>query len=190
MDNAAFAYKEERNNYEVINGEVYMMAKPSTKHMMISNNISTTFSNYLKGKRCVPFYETDTFFDDENNFVPDVMIVCDPEIIEDDGIHGVPDLVVEILSPSTARRDKNEKFFAYEKYGVKEYWIVSPEAKSVDVYHNINGKFVLDNVYSIYPEYVVKWLTDEEKAEIKYEIKVSLYNDFYVKVADIFDRIK
>ena len=118
------------------------------------------------------------------------MIICDPEKIEDDGIHGTPDLVVEILSPSTARKDRNEKYFIYEKYGVKEYWIVSPGDKSVEVYLLKDGKFVLDDVYPIYKDYEWDKLTDEEKAEVKFSIKVSLYDDFEVSLADIFEDVK
>ncbi|MBR1398384.1 MAG: Uma2 family endonuclease [Selenomonadaceae bacterium] len=188
--NSAFAYKYDNNDYEIINGEIYMMAKPSMNHQRIAGNIYSKFKQHLKGKRCEAIIDQDVHLSENNNFVPDVMIVCDPEIVEDDGIHGAPDLVVEILSPSTARRDKNEKFFAYEKYGVKEYWIVSPEAKSVDVYLLKDGKFVLDDVYSIYPDYEMKRLSDEEKAEVKYSIKVSLYDDLEVPLVDIFERVK
>ncbi|WP_411830076.1 Uma2 family endonuclease [Metasolibacillus meyeri] len=58
------------------------------------------------------------------------MIICNQDIIKRDGIYGAPDLVVEVLSPSTARRDKGEKKALYEKHGVKEYWIISPDEKS------------------------------------------------------------
>ena len=187
----ALSYNYDVNeSYELINGETYMMARPNTNHMKVEGNIFNAFKNYLKGKRCIPFNETDVFLSDEDNFVPDVMIVCDPDIIEDDGIHGAPDLVVEILSPSTAKRDKADKFRKYEQYGVKEYWLVSPEAKSVDVYIRKDDKFVLDDVYSIYRDFEWKKLTDEQKAAVKHEIKVSLYDDLYVKLDDIFEYIK
>ena len=190
MSNVAYAYKDERNDYEVINGEVYMMARPSTDHTTIETNIVTAFKNYLKGKRCRPFFETDLFLNDDNNFVPDVMIVCNPEIIKKRGIFGVPDLVVEILSPSTGQRDKLNKKDLYEKFGVKEYWIVDPFNKSVEVYLLKEGLLKLDGFYMIYPDYEWEVLTDEEKAAICLEIKVSLYDDFYVKLEDIFEDIK
>ena len=190
MNDFAYAMEEDNEDYEVINGQVYMMSRPNTNHMKIELNIATIFDNYLRGKSCVPFNETDVFFDDDNNFVPDVMIVCDPDIIEDDGIHGTPDLIVEILSKSTARKDRAEKFFAYEKYGVKEYWIVTPEAKSVEVYLRKDEKLVLDNVYSIYTDREWNKLLEDRKAAAKFEIKVSLYDDFVVKLEDIFYRVK
>ncbi|MBR1729782.1 MAG: Uma2 family endonuclease, partial [Selenomonadaceae bacterium] len=131
---AEFAYQREREDYEIINGEFYMMARPSVNHQRISSNIVGIFDRYLDGKTCEAILEEDVYLSEEDNFVPDIMIVCDPNIVKDDAIHGVPDLVVEIISKSTVRKDKNEKFFAYEKYGVKEYWIVDPFMKCVDVY--------------------------------------------------------
>ena len=184
------AYKEENNDYEVIDGVIYMMSRPNTDHMTVEGNIVTVFKNYLKGKKCRPFNEVDVFLSEKDNFVPDVMIVCNPDIIEKKGIYGVPDLIVEISSPSTARRDRMEKFFKYEKYGVKEYWLVFPEEKRVEVYLLKEGKFELDDVYSIFEDYEWDKLTDEQKAEVKHEIKISLYDDFYVKLDDIFEDIK
>ncbi len=190
MSALAYNYNYKDNEtIEIINGVVYMMSRPNTNHMKIEGNIFTAFKNYLKGKCCVPFNETDVFFSDKDNFVPDVIIVCNPEIIEDDGIHGTPDLVVEILSPSTARRDKIEKFSKYEEYGVKEYWIVSPQDKSVDVYILRDNKFVLDDVYSVYRDFEWKKLTEDQKAAVKHEIKVSIYDDLYVKLDDIFEYV-
>ena len=190
MNDFAYAKINDCEDFEVINGQVYMMSRPNTDHMTIEGNIFTAFKIYLKGKSCRPFNEVDVFFDDDNNFVPDVMIVCNPDIIEKKGIFGTPDLVVEILSPSTAVKDKMDKFVAYEKYGVKEYWIVSPESKSVDVYLLKDNKFVLDGVYQFFTDEDFEDLTEKQKAMVRREIKVSLYDDFYVTLDDIFENVK
>ena len=190
MSDVAYAMTNDHEDYELINGQVYMMSRPNTNHMKIELNIATIFNNYLNGKRCVPFNETDVFFDDDNNFVPDVIIVCDPEIIEDDGIHGTPDLVVEILSKSTARKDRAEKFFAYEKYGVKEYWIVEPVNKSVDVFLLKEGRFIPSGTYQLLTDEQFNKLSEKAKSNISTEIKVSLYDDFIVNIKDIFKRVK
>ena len=191
MSEAAYAYSEDHTqDYEIINGQVYMMARPSIKHAQIKGNILGVFKSYLKGKKCRPFDEVDVFFSEDDNFIPDVIIVCDPEIIEENAIYGTPDLVVEILSPSTARNDKIRKKAAYEKYGVKEYWIVDPMSKSVEVYLRKEDKLILDDVYSTYKDFESKALTDEEKAAVKQAIKVSLYDDFYVQMSDIFENVK
>ena len=182
-------YQDEEESYELINGEVYMMSRPNTAHMTVEGNIFNSFKNYLKGKRCRPFNETDVFLDKENNFIPDVMIVCNPEIIKKKGIYGAPDLVVEILSPSTANKDRGSKFKIYEKFGVKEYWLVTPESKTVEVYLLNNGKLEFNYSYMIYPDYEWESLTEEKKAKIRMEIKISLYDDFYVKLEDVFEDI-
>ena len=182
---------DNRGEYEIIDGKVYMMARPSIKHSEVEYNITNIFKKYLKGKRCRAFNEVDVFLDDDNNFVPDVMIVCNPEIIEDDGIHGAPDLVVEILSKSTARRDRLQKFHIYAKSGVKEYWIVDPINKSVEVYHLIDGVFINDGFYQIFEDWELRKLTAEELADIdlRKEIKVSLYEDFVVDIHDVFEDV-
>ena len=185
----ALAYKEDDSDYEIINGQVYMMSRPTIEHSQIKSNIYTAFRTYLKGKRCRPFDDGDVFLDENTNVVPDVMIICNPDIIKSRGIFGTPDLIVEIASPSTERYDRFEKFLTYEKYEVKEYWIVHPNSKSVDVYILRNGKLELDNVYTMIPDYEFKNLSEKKKALLKFEIKVSLYDDFYVKLEDIFEYI-
>ncbi len=101
-------------------------------------------------------------------------------------IYGVPDMVVEVLSPSTRVRDLTVKKDAYETNGVKEYWIVDPYMKTVDVYVLHDGKYKLENSYAKYSDYDFENLTDEEKSAVKYEIKVSILDDLYVKIDDIF----
>ena len=189
MSEMAYSLSPDREDYEIINGKVYMMARPGVNHARIQSNIHGVFKNYLRGKRCESFEEVDVFLD-EDNVVPDVIIVCNPEIIEDKGIYGVPDLVVEILSPSTGQRDKLDKRELYEKFGVKEYWIVDPFNKSVEVYRLKNGSLKLEGFYMIYPDYEWKSLTEEQKAAVCREIKVSIYDDFYVKLDDIFEDVK
>ena len=185
-----FALKYDAETYEVINGQTYMMSRPKINHVRVERNITKIFSRYLEGKTCETFNESDVYLDDENNVVPDVMIVCDPNIINEDGINGVPDLIVEILSPSTAKRDKNEKFRLYEKFGVKEYWIVDPNNKFVDVYHLIDSKFILQNTYKFFTDEVYQSLSERDKADVITQIKVSLYDDLIVDVAEIFERVK
>lgn len=186
---AELAYQEEYERYEIINNEVYMMSRPSMNHQRISKNIIGIFDRYLDGKTCEAILEEDVYFNDEDNFIPDIMIVCNPDIVEEDGIHGVPDLVVEILSKSTADRDRNEKFAKYEKYGVKEYWIVDPFMRCVDVYHLVEGKFVKNCSCQFYTDRELLRLSEKDKSKIVPEIKVSLYDDFVVNVKDIFKRV-
>ena len=112
------------------------------------------------------------------------MIVCNKNNIRLDGIHGAPDLVVEVLSPGTAKNDKGYKKDLYEKSGVKEYWIIDPVPRSIEVYLLTDGKFALDEVYALYPEGLS--VTEKEREESKKEIQVSLYNDFCISLEEIF----
>ena len=177
--------------YEIIDGEEYEVSSQTLSHSRICSNINLIFDRYIdiNDKNAESFFRLSVYFSDKDIFVPDIIIVRNPDIIKEDGVYGTPDLVVEILSKATLGRDRNKKFFKYEKYGVKEYWIVDPFSKSVEVYLLQNNKFILDDIYSIYLDYEWKMLTDKEKAEAKFEIKVSLYDDFVVQVKDIFERV-
>lgn len=180
------AYQDEFRE-ELINGKIVAMSPAATNHNLISGNVYHLFRNFLKGKKCVPFGDGEkVFLTDTEHYVPDFMIVCDRDKIKPDGVHGTPDLVVEILSPSTGMYDKGQKKRVYEACGVPEYWIISPEAKSIDVYLLENGRFRLDNSYSIYPDYMLIHMTEEKKAEIATEFKCHLYDDLVIQLDDIF----
>ena len=101
-------------------------------------------------------------------------------------IREVPDMVVEILSKSTHRKDLTVKKDIYESNGVKEYWIVDPCMKIVDVYVLRDGKFEFDGEYFKYSKSELDLLTDEEKAAERTDIKVGIFDDLFVKVDDIF----
>lgn len=198
MDN--LAYIDDRNikiKTELIDGKIFMMSpRPRVEHATVCTNIASEFRSYLKGKTCRAFCDgVDVFLDENNRFVPDTMIVCNPDIIKHDGIYGAPDLVVEVLSKTTAKNDRSKKKYTYAKYGVKEYWIVDVWSKSVEVYYNQDSWFILDNIYY--------YLTDEEIAEnnnmsdndidkIKEYtdfIKVSICDNLIVKLKDIFEYV-
>ena len=149
--NHKFTYKEysswpDDERWELINGVAYNMSPaPSRNHQKISRILSTKIDIFLKNKECelytAPF---DVFFpdyidqdiDDIVTVVqPDLSIICNPVKLIDKGCYGAPDLIIEILSPSTSKKDLNEKFQLYEKHGVKEYWIVDPGNKYIQVFH-------------------------------------------------------
>ena len=99
-------FPEDYSREELINGEVVLMAPALPPHVRISGNIFGSFLNYLKDKKCAPIADGVTvFLSDTEHYVPDFMVVCDPDKIKRDGVHGAPDLVVEVLSKSTAKRD-------------------------------------------------------------------------------------
>ena len=103
------AYQEERRE-ELINGQVVMMAPASSSHTYVADGILSIFRHYLRGKPCIPFGDGLLVrLTDDEKFVPDVMVVCDRSKIKRTYIDGAPDLVVEVLSPGTAKNDKGYK---------------------------------------------------------------------------------
>lgn len=134
----------ENERIEIINGEAFMMAPPSSRHQEICFEIGRQLGNFLEGKRCkvypAPFgvrlFEKDGESpDDVDTMVePDISVVCDRSKIDRHGCKGAPDLVIEILSPSSLRHDRLVKLGLYQRAGVREYWIVDPEYRSVQVF--------------------------------------------------------
>jgi len=183
------AYQEERRE-ELIGGEVVMMApSPSWNHISISGNIYKIFAIYLSGKKCTPIQDGfDLFLDDENHFVPDFMVVCDPDKIKQNGVYGTPDLVAEVLSPSTVRNDRTRKMDAYARFGVREYWIVNPGDKSVEVYLADKEGFVLHDLYAQRPDWELAQMSEQERAALVTSFKCSLFDDLDISLEDVFYR--
>lgn len=185
--NDNLAYQEEIWD-ELINGQVVAMSpRPRFNHNHVASNIYVIFRNYLRGRRCTPIADgTDLYLTETSRFVPDVMVVCDRDKIKDDGVHGAPDLVVEVLSPRTETYDRKHKKAVYEKCGVKEYWIVSPEARSVEQHLLEDGRLVLNEVYAMEPDYMLAKMSEEERAAIPTSFKCSLFDDLDIELDDIF----
>lgn len=130
--------------YELIYGEAVMMASPTYEHQLISSELVRQFGNFLIDKTCQVLHaplDVRLFEKDENDtknvdtFVqPDVVVLCDNSKRDKRGIKGAPDLAIEIVSPSTSSYDCLVKLNLYMQAGVREYWIVNPEEKTVQVY--------------------------------------------------------
>jgi len=173
--------------YELINGQEVMMSPANIRHNRIQRNLSIIIGNYLRGKRCELFSETMVRFDTLNHFIPDLLIVCDRSKIKANYIEGAPDLIVEILSPSTGKRDVGIKKNIYEHFGVREYWIVNPKDLSIEVYHLKEGRFELDDRYTVLDEWDEEAMSEKEKKEHRLTLKVSLYDDLEIEVKEIFE---
>ncbi|QWK19245.1 MAG: Uma2 family endonuclease [Hydrogenobacter thermophilus] len=137
----------EGSPYQLIEGELIMSPAPSPEHQRSSKRLFTKLYSLLEEtKRGEVFYAPiDVYLDEENAYQPDIVVVLEGSKakITEKGIEGAPDLVVEILSPSTAYYDLRVKKEVYEKAGVKEYWIVDPHMKSIEVYSNTPEGFRL-----------------------------------------------
>ena len=133
-----YAIPDERR-VELIDGIIYDMAAPSFTHQLLNGKIYNrldTFVSKKKGK-CVPAMspiDVQLDCDDKTMVQPDVIVVCDRDKIIDRCLYGAPDFVVEVLSPSSTKRDTAIKLRKYKEAGVKEYWMVDPDKKKVIVY--------------------------------------------------------
>jgi Uma2 family endonuclease len=125
--------------YQLIEGEIAMSPAPNRPHQHILRNITFLLLKFVNEHRLgeVYFAPCDVYLTDINVFQPDLVFVSNARksILSQRGIEGAPELVVEILSPKTARLDKGLKRDIYARTGVEELWIVDPEAKEIIVYH-------------------------------------------------------
>ena len=140
--------------YELIDGVSYLMSPaPSRTHQELLTNIFGQLYNFLKDKPCkvypAPFdVRLNAAGDDDDTVVqPDIVVICDKSKLDDKGCNGAPDMVIEILSPSSAARDRVLKFNRYLQAGVREYWIVEPAGRTVIIHRLESGKYVT-NAYS------------------------------------------
>lgn len=164
----------ELERWERLDGVVYEMSPPpSSDHQSIVGNLFREISVYLKGKTCRAFPAPFGVWlddDDNGNYVePDITVVCDTNKIQSKGCVGVPDMVVEVLSPRTAKKDKTVKLRAYKVSGVREYWIIDPHNQLVEVFRLQDNVFGEPSVYG----------SDER-------VLVGIFGDFYINLYDVF----
>jgi len=171
----------EEERVEILGGRPYLQAAPSRIHQKVLSEIHRQIANYLLDRECevypAPFhvvldpdeeYEKET--DRKHVLEPDISIICDKEKLDDRGCKGSPDLIIEIVSPSTAKRDKIGKFNIYEQAGVREYWIIEPEDKIVSVFTlQNNRRFGRPDLY-----------TEEN------QVSVSIFEDLIIDLKMVF----
>jgi Uma2 family endonuclease len=188
--NDNLAYQEDLRE-EMIDGKVVLMSpRPNYNHNRIAANIYVLFESYLRGKQCTAFSDGyDLYLSETERFVPDMMIVCDRNKIKWNGVHGAPDLVVEVLSPGTAKYDRGHKKDVYGRCGVREYWIVSPKERSVEVYCLSGTELVLSSIYTLPYDYELEDMTEQDRADFPASFRCSLYDDFDIQLEDIFHNL-
>ena len=130
---------------QLINNKLIMSPAPQNLHQVILNDVNVEMSLYLRKNkigevRIAPF---DVHFSNQNILEPDILFIKNENLskINTNGLFGAPDLVIEILSPSTSQLDYEEKKLVYERYGVGEYFIVDPNTKSVDSFFLNNKEY-------------------------------------------------
>jgi Uma2 family endonuclease len=122
---------------ELINGEVFMSPAPSFTHQIVSGNLYDLLKAFARKNGGVALFSpVDVILDRKNVFQPDLLYVAKENlgIISERGLNAAPDLAVEIISPSNSFKDRNQKRKLYQKFGVKEYWIIDPGNLTLEIY--------------------------------------------------------
>lgn len=155
---------------ELIDGQMYMMAAPDSKHQKISMYLSNQIFNYINQNNsiCEVYAAPFAVFlnsDNKNYVEPDISVICDKNKIDDKGCNGAPDWIIEIVSPSSRQMDYYRKLFKYKTSGVREFWIVDPEKSIVTVYN-----FEKETM---------------EQYTFNSKVQVGIYNDFSIDFTKI-----
>lgn len=172
---ADYAQWPDDKRWELINGEVYAMTAPLRLHQDIVFELGRQIGNYLQGKPCkgyvAPFDVRLPRNDEADEKVetvvqPDLSVICDQAKLDKLGCRGIPDWIVEVLSPSTILKDMNTKRSLYEQHGLKEYWLVHPEDRWLMVYildeqgrYGQPGVFGMDEptTVQLFPDLSIDW---------------------------------
>ncbi|MBQ9611464.1 MAG: Uma2 family endonuclease [Lachnospiraceae bacterium] len=157
---------------ELIDGKMYFMATPNRIHQRINGGVYLAVANYMRdsGKDCevyIPPYGVYLHADDSEYFEPDLTVFCDHSKSANDGCHGAPDWIIEIVSPSSKANDYGKKLFKYREAGVKLYWIIDPMREMTLIYDFTED----DKTTGLYP------FTEE--------LICSLFEDLKITVADL-----
>jgi len=176
---------------EIIDSNVFYMLPGMSDHIKAITRIAYKFNHYFEihDKNCMAYTEGLEVYLDPNNkkyyVVPDISIIC--EDFDGRGFYGSPELIVEVLSYATAKKDRNEKFKAYEKAGVKEYWIVDTKSKSIEQYTLKDEEYELKNVIALISDIEYDKLTDEQKNSYTTKISPSIFEDLEIDLNYIFN---
>ena len=156
---------------ELLDGNLYAMASPTWEHQGILAAITSQFYHFLRGKPCKVYPGISVRLSQKKDtaFIPDLVLVCDRSKLTDREYNGVPDLIIEILSPSNSRHDTITKFNAYLEARVPEYWIIDGKNRSVNRHRLKDG------------EYVVSVFSDEDI------VPVEALPDFGLELATVFE---
>jgi len=156
---------------ELIDGQIYYQVAPSRIHQEILMELSTTIKNYIKSKngpcKVYPAPFAVKLFNDKTIVEPDISVICDRDKLTDKGCSGVPDWIIEIISPTTSGHDYIRKLNLYANAGVREYWIVDPIKELVLVYCFEQSKF------------------DFSAYTLQDKIKVNIYDDFIIDFSEL-----
>jgi Uma2 family endonuclease len=165
----------QNERYELIYGDAYAMSAPNLYHQSILSELHRQIANYLFGKPCKVFpapFDVRLFYEEDESddtvVQPDISIICDAKKRGKEGCHGAPDFIAEILSPSNTAIEMQRKYLLYREAGVKEYWIIDPENKTLTT-HLFSEK---PSPSSLYKE--------------NDTVKMSIFNDLEIELKHVF----
>jgi len=158
--------------WEIIDGIAYMLTAPNDRHQQIVAQLTAEFVMYLRGRQCQAFTapydvvlpgKNETEMTASNVVQPDLLVICDRSKRDGKKCIGAPDLVIEVISPSTVKRDILHKYRLYERSGVREFWLVQPSDSIIQQYLNAEGEFKYVGAFArddeispaIFPEMVI-----------------------------------
>ena len=138
---------------EYFNGEVIYLPSPSVEHQRVLLNIAAEFRNYFRGKPCEAFISPlDLWLINKEKALnvkvqPDLMVICNKAGLRENSYYGAPALIIEIISPSNENHDRVKKYITYMKFGVKEYWMINPKLKTIEIYVFEKSEYKQNGVY-------------------------------------------
>ena len=129
---------DDRHRYEIFEGDLIVTPAPNRPHQKAHASLFRILSQHIAEHSLGEMYSApfDVYFDEETTFEPDILFVAKArlDIIDEQKVNGAPDVVIEVISPSTESRDRGFKFKRYGQEGVKEYWLVDPTKKTIEIY--------------------------------------------------------
>lgn len=140
--------------YEIINGEMIQKSAPTPMHQRICRKLIVILNSFINEKKLGEIFQSpiDVYLDEYNKPQPDLVFVSNGKkaIITNDGIMGIPDLIIEVISPSSLIRDRIEKKNLYERMLVSEFWLVDPQYEAIEIYKLQNNRYELMSAATIF----------------------------------------
>ena len=165
---------DDDNYYEIIDGEMIRKSAPTPMHRRISRKVMVIIDRFISEKKTGEIFQSpiDVYLDEYNKPQPDLVFVSESKkaIITNDGIVGVPDLIIEIISPTSIIRDRIEKKALYEKMSVPEFWLIDPQYTAIEIYTLQNSRYELLSAATT----------------LEGELKSSIFEGLAINLKDIF----
>ncbi|MCL2170297.1 MAG: Uma2 family endonuclease [Defluviitaleaceae bacterium] len=179
-----------KKGIEYHNGIPVMMSPGRRKHGEVGRQIFLILSRSRKKGGCQIFKEdTIVKLNEDNKFIPDVAVACDKSKHKDDAYHGAPDLIVEVLSPTTAKNDRTHKKHVYGISGVKEYWIVDVDLHSIEVHLLEDDELKLNELYRVLPKWETQFLIEQQDLIPPTSFTTPVLGGVHIDLYEVFEEI-